>query len=315
MLEAVSDAVIKADRNGEPGIWLHDVPQAVTSRTYTVDGLALLSAHANGIFAPGGVGKSLLALFLAGRLSEQGVAVGFADSELEGVDQRERLAQLFPDRLPPIRYVRCKRSVIHEVDRLREETAQHQIQFWFYDSVAFSSDGSVNDADVATAYFRAVRAVGAGSLHIAHTNSSDRAEDRPFGSVFWFNGFRALWYLKPASDSTDPNRLTIGLFPKKRNIGGKGAVVGFDLQFERDRIVVNAVDVRDVQELAEALPLWQRMKSALGRGPQTLARLAEDLGANVETLERTVRRKNGLFTRVPSDDGVTRIALVERRAS
>ncbi len=163
MLEAVSDAVIKADRNGEPGVWLHELPKAVTSRTFDVDGLALLTDHANGIFAPGGVGKSLLALYLAGRLNQQGVKVGFADSELEGADQRERLAQLFPGALPAIRYVRCKRSVVHEVDRLREETAQHQIQFWIYDSVAFASDGSINDADVATAYFRAVRAVGRGS--------------------------------------------------------------------------------------------------------------------------------------------------------
>jgi hypothetical protein len=316
MLEAVSDAVIKADRNGEPGVWLHELPKAATSRTYDVDGLALLSDHANGIFAPGGVGKSLLALYVGGRLSQQGVAVGFADSELEGADQRERLAQLFPGDLPAIRYVRCKRSVIHEVDRLREETAKHQIRFWIYDSVAFASDGSVNDADVATAYFRSVRAVGAGSLHIAHTNSSDRAEDRPFGSVFWFNGFRALWYLKPAAETLDPHRLTIGLFPKKRNIGGKGGAVGFDFYFDGDHIDVTSVDVRDVQELAESLPTWQRLKSALTRGPRTLASLAEELGANVDTLDRTVRRKTELFTRVPNpDDGITRIALVERRTA
>jgi hypothetical protein len=315
MLEAISDAVIRADRNGEPGVWLHELPQVASSRTYVVDGLALLSEHANGIFAPGGVGKSLLALYLGGRLSQQGVTVGFADSELEGADQRERLAQLFEDDLPPIRYVRCKRSVIHEVERLREETAKHRIQFWIYDSVAFAADGSVNDADTATSYFRSVRAIGAGSLHIAHTNSSDHAEDRPFGSVFWFNGFRALWYLRPAVEATDPNHLTVGLFPKKRNIGRKGPAVGFDFHFGGDRIVVSNVDVRDVQELAENLPLWARMKTALMHGPQTLARLAEDLGANVETLDRTVRRKNGLFTRVPSTDGITRIALIETRVA
>src|SRR5207247_1529081 len=108
----------------------------------------------------------------------------------------------------------------------------------------------------------------------------------------WFNGFRALWYLKPTVETTDPNRLTVGLFPKKRNIGGKGAAVGFDFHFDGDRIDVTAVDVREVQKLAESLPIWQRLKSALTRGPRTLVSLAEELGANVDTLDRTVRRKS-----------------------
>ena len=100
MLEAVSDAVIRADRNGESGIWLHQLSPTVCSRTYTVDRLELLATHANGIFAPGGTGKSILALHVGGRLSQQGVTVGFADSELDGADQRERLGQLFGDDLP-----------------------------------------------------------------------------------------------------------------------------------------------------------------------------------------------------------------------
>jgi hypothetical protein len=79
--------------------------------------------------------------------------------------------------------------------------------------------------------------------------------------------------------------------------------------------VVHSVDVQDVQDLAESLPLWQRMKSALTRGPRTLASLAEELHANVESLDRTVRRKNGLFTRVPSSDGIARVALVESRVA
>lgn len=314
MLEAVSDAVIKADRSGEPGVWLDELPRGRRSRIHTVNGLGLLGDHANGVFSNGGAGKSLLALYLAGCLSQQGVGVGFADSELEDVDQQARLEQLFPGQMPRIRYVRLKRSLVQEVDRLREETAAHKIDFWIYDSVAFASDGSVNDADVATAYFRSLRAIGRGSLSVAHTNSSERAEDRPFGSVFWFNGFRSLWYLKPA-ETNDPHRLTFGLFQKKRNIGRKDAAIGFEFLFHDDRIDVSRVNVTDVQELAEALPLWQRMKSALTRGPLTLARLADDLGCNVDSLDRTVRRKSGLFTRVPSSDGITRIALVESRVA
>jgi hypothetical protein len=76
------------------------------------------------------------------------------------------------------------------------------------------------------------------------------------------------------------------------------------------------VDVANVDELAASLPLWQRMKDALASGPQTLASLAHDLGAPVDSIDKTVRRKSLLFTKVTnSDDHITRIALVERRAS
>lgn len=85
--------------------------------------------------------------------------------------------------------------------------------------------------------------------------------------------------------------------------------------FESERTTFSAVDVADNRDLAADLPLWQRMKHALTGGPQRLARLADELGANVDTLERTVRRKSALFTRVPSADGVTRIALLESRAA
>ena len=52
-----------------------------------------------------------------------------------------------------------------------------------------------------------------------------------------------------------------------------------------------------------------------GQPAAHLADLADDLGANVDTLDKTVRRKTSLFTKVSGEDGITRIALVERRAS
>jgi hypothetical protein len=35
----------------------------------------------------------------------------------------------------------------------------------------------------------------------------------------------------------------------------------------------------------------------------------------VESIDRTVRRHSGVFTKVPGRDGITRIALVTRRTS
>ena len=57
------------------------------------------------------------------------------------------------------------------------------------------------------------------------------------------------------------------------------------------------------------------MMEAVRHRPLTLAALAKELEAKVETLERTVRRKGNVFTKVSGSDGVTRIALVARQAS
>ena len=75
------------------------------------------------------------------------------------------------------------------------------------------------------------------------------------------------------------------------------------------------VDLAHVDDLAAGLSLRQRIRSAVIRQPQTLASLAEQLSANVESLNRTVRKHRDTFTRVTGSDGVARIALVERGTS
>ena len=54
------------------------------------------------------------------------------------------------------------------------------------------------------------------------------------------------------------------------------------------------------------------MKDALKDGSQTLASLAADLDAPVDSIDKAVRRKSSLFTKVTTfDDHITRIALVD----
>jgi hypothetical protein len=70
-----------------------------------------------------------------------------------------------------------------------------------------------------------------------------------------------------------------------------------------------------VAELAASLPLWQRIRSELRRGPQTIAAVAEELGVKVDSVEKALNRRTDTFTRITGPDGVHRYALVERRAS
>ena len=49
--------------------------------------------------------------------------------------------------------------------------------------------------------------------------------------------------------------------------------------------------------------------------PMTLAALAEELDAKVDSLEKAASRRPKVFTKVHDDDGIYRLALVERRVS
>jgi len=94
------------------------------------------------------------------------------------------------------------------------------------------------------------------------------------------------------------------------------AAVGFCIAFDETRTTITRVDPRDVEELAVSLPLWQRVASELRAGPQTYAQLAESLGdAKVDSIVKATKRKGNVFTKVAGNDGVHRLALVERRVS
>ena len=71
-----------------------------------------------------------------------------------------------------------------------------------------------------------------------------------------------------------------------------------------------------MDELADKLPLWQRLKTVLSGGPQTLAALAERLGSKVDTIDKTARRKSLVFVRLTNHpNGIAPLALVDRRVS
>jgi hypothetical protein len=316
-LEELCQRVIKAERTGQPAIVLRTLARPVADVDHDIDGFTFPQQHGTILFGDGGACKSLFALYLGGRLAERGVRVALFDWELDAAQHRLRLEALFgADRMPDVRYVRCDRPLIYEVDRLQRLRHQDQLDFLLYDSAGYACSAKPEDAEQALAYFRAVRQIGGGSLHIAHVNKSDNNEHKPYGSNFWHNSARSTWFVKLAATSANGTVSTIGLFHRKANLGPRQPALGFAVTFESARTRIDRVDVANVDELAASLPLWQRMKDALASGPQTLASLAHDLGAPVDSIDKTVRRKSHLFTKVSNfDDHITRIALVERRAS
>lgn len=309
LIEEFSIRVLIEDHRGNPAKPLRDFPKSETDARFTVEGVSLLKQHPVILFGDGGSAKSFTALYLAGVLEQAGTKVLYCDWESDPEDHCDRLEQLFGASMPGILYARCEKPLTFEVDRLRRIVAEHGVEYCVFDSIAFACDGPPESAEVAAAYLRAVRQIGCGSLHVGHTTKGEGGDQKPFGSVFWHNGARRTYFVKP-SDQISASALTIGLFDRKRNTGPQSPAVGFHISFERERTVYTPVDIRDVQDLSAELPLWRRIQNAVKSGPLTLAALADDLSAKVDSVEKAVKRKATVFTKVDGRDGVQRVALL-----
>src|SRR4029434_1972924 len=310
-LEEFCERVFEAERLGTPAIRLDEHPLVVrdTGLDLVVDGFRVLMHHPVILFGDGGTAKSYLSLYLVGRLAQRGLRVLYADWELLPDEHLERLERLFGTQKPPVWYVTCDRPLVAEADRLAKIIRTDRIQYLIVDSVAVACDGPPEAAEITTAYFRAVRGLGVGSLHLAHTNRSEQADKKPFGSSFWHNLARATWFCQ-RSDETQADRVTIGLYNRKANLGPIQPAIGFTFAFEGHTTHVVPHGIEDIPDLASRLAVWQRIKTLLGHGPSTTASLATELGRKENTINQTVRRRRQLFERMVGSDGIQRIHLV-----
>lgn len=315
LLEELAVRILAAERAGQPAVVLSQVPRRTAAPVVSIEGYPIYTRHQQIDFGDGGSAKSLYALWRAGQLEAHGERVALFDWELDADTHRQRLELLFgAERMPSIRYVRCERPLVYEVDRLRRIVTDEELTFGIFDSVGFACDGPPEAAESALKYFQAIRQLRIGGLHLAHVSKADTGDQRPFGSAFWHNSARSTWFVKAVK--SERGICTIGLLNRKANLGPLQPPLAFTFTFTPEQITVEKIAASTIDELVDALPLWQRIKTLLQSGPpRTLANLADELGAKVDTVEKTVKRKTALFTRVLNEDGIQRIALVERRSA
>ncbi|HEY6363175.1 MAG TPA: AAA family ATPase [Candidatus Binatia bacterium] len=307
LLEDLAQNVIQAERTGEPAVDLRTLSRPERDELQ-VEGLAFPRRHPTILFGDGGSAKSYIALYLAGRLQQSGINVCLFDWELCGEDHRDRLERLFGSAMPKILYVRCERPLIYEADRLRRVVTETNIGYAIFDSIAFACDGPPEAAEIAGKYFRALREINCGSLHVAHVTKSDNNDQRPFGSAFWHNGARSTWYVQ----AVEPNEhnLRLGLFNRKANLGALRPAVSYFIQFDDECTSIRRVEITDSQDLTDKLSVRTRIFLFLQRGSRTTEEIAESISADLETVKRTLRRYRNDF--VVLDGG--RIGIREKSA-
>lgn len=296
LIEEFAQVVLTAERTGDPGVDLRTLPERAPDSTLQICGLSLPQDHPTILFGDGGSAKSYLALYVAGKLSEQGRSVALFDWELAGEDHRERLGGLFPDGMPRVIYARAERPLVYEVDRLKRIVQEHEITHAVFDSIAFPCDGPPEAAEVAGRYFRAVRSLGIGSLHAAHISKAEGGDKKPFGSTFWHNGARSTWFVKLTESSASGNVLTLGLFNRKNNLGRKQRPLGYQVTFDEFSTEFRRAEVADRPDMAEHMTVRERIQHVLRHGSMTPAQIAEEISWNADTVRKTLKRHDKIFT-------------------
>ena len=274
---------------------MRELERPTADDAINVDGLVLPRRHPTIEFGDGGAAKSYHGLYTAGRLVQQGLSVAFFDWELAGEDHRDRLERLFGKAMPRISYARCERPLVYEADRLRRIVRDEGIDYALYDSIAFACDGPPEAAEVAGRYFRAVRQIGVGSLHIAHVSKADGADQKPFGSVFWHNGARCTYFVKLADALLDGQTISVGFFNRKANLGRLLPPIGFKIEFTSDRTYFTRENPADTPDLADKMTIRERMVYLLKGGSVTVDDLAKEIDSKPDTIRKTVKRHNRTF--------------------
>jgi hypothetical protein len=242
----------------------------------------------------------------------QGVKVAYFDWELEPEQHRKRFKLLFGNQCPrpTLKYVNCDSPITGEIDRLCRVIREFGIQYMVCDSISFAVDGRAEDHETVLRYGRACRQMGIGGLHVAHTNRSEEADKKPFGSTFWHNFARGTWFAK--AETSGPGILDLGLHHQKANCGPRWPSVAFKVFFSDSATKFTRISIADAPDVAVGMPVWQKMQAIIQRsGPMTCTALAEELEEKADSIRKAAKRKNHLFHILDGGNGEQdRIALV-----
>lgn len=298
--------VTAAERKGKPASVLAEVPDDAEDQpdAWDIHGLPVLTDLPMVIFGEGGSGKSYLAMYIAGKLAERGVNVLYADWEFSRRDHRKRFARLFTPMPKGVFYINCDRPLIDEIDRIQRLIAHHRIGYVIFDSMVFALNGPADD-ERAGQYFRAARQTGLGGLHLAHTTKSneDDADKKVYGSVFFSNGARSIWFCSKAKNPARGEH-DIGLYHRKSNIGELLKPKGFKLAFRGTRTLVETIAVEDSEELSVSLPVLDRTIKLLRTGAMTMKGIADELNVPIGSIKSVFTRHKSKFVKTGNKYGV-----------
>jgi hypothetical protein len=323
VIEQAFVAVLVAESRGEPVVDLDMDGEAVEFRSYCLDPV-VPRGEPTLIYAPGGTGKSYLALALAlsvqlGREIVPGIPpamtgpVMYLDWETNSRTLAYRVRKLARgcDFEPPrIAYRHCTTPLTDDIETLSVEIAKRGTVLVVVDSAekamgAGSEWGGGDPNQRAMELFEAVRHLGSDLSvividHVAKpliTKGGKRLPSTgPYGSVFKGNMARSVWELQGTARGEDD--ITCQLVHTKVNDSKQFRSINYRLVWSPDGVTPETATFEMADYIAQpgtgSGSVADRAIEFIGNGRQSTSAIAMALGANVETVRRSCNRDKRL---------------------
>jgi len=229
----------------------------------------ILKNNINLIYGLGATGKSIIACYLATQLSKLGYRVLYLDYEnVDEIPITRTIRKIDTVNIENI-YVRaCHASLQTEIEQLYREIKEKKVDLIIVDSVIKSMASDVFDPEKVSQYFLLLSKIPTTWLLISHV--AKNAPDRdPFGSVFFFNLARNIWFAKRLPDSGE---IIVQLIHKKSNFTKLYPPVVYYIKERDDKTFgINIKDVTNTDTITEMIIL------SLNESPKTLSQLQKAL--------------------------------------
>ena len=233
LIEEASINVLRRYRRGAEVLDLSEwTPPKKSPGGYRLTPL-LAEGLPNMIFGDGGVGKSMVALWLSTMVTE-GMQepfecnpgnVLYLDWEMEAEETQGRLGRIAEGMglpTPPrVFYRRCAGRLVDDVEWLAETVQSKGIDLVVVDSAVPACGGNPNEPESVQSLFYGLRQLEVTSLIVAHVSKSVAAgpvRRVRYGSVFWSNLSRNVWQAQKEQEMGEDS-MVVALWHRKTNVG------------------------------------------------------------------------------------------------
>jgi hypothetical protein len=256
------------------------------------------------VFAPGGTGKSYLALF-AGLLTVQGGPFLGTDrpSRLNAVQgaclyldweaspdafqlRLSRLVAAHPDLANcEIQYLSMRRPLPDDLLTVQRHVKQYDVKLLILDSLALASGGELNGPQSAIQFFPALRSLNCSSLILAHVSKNADSGKSIYGSVFFSNLARSTFEVESSQDEGSLIKRLV-LRHAKTNETAKQAPMAFSFDFGHASggVRVEPIGMEDLPSQEATQSDSDKIRAALSEGPKNYKELELATGLPTHTL-------------------------------
>ena len=227
----------------------------------------VIKDNINLVYGLGATGKSTFACYLACLLDKRGYKVLYLDYENPTPVEIERLILKISPDVNHI-YVLCpKTRLINAIERLYEDVKKHEIDVIIVDSIIKSMVADVFNPEAVSLYTTSLFKIPVTWLLISHV-AKNIPDGDPYGSVFFFNDARNVWFAKRI---TNHENNIIQLIHKKSNFTKLFPSTIFEFRYEDKKIHIEQKSIEDYGTITDLILL------TLSEEPKTFAQLKKEL--------------------------------------